>query len=297
MGAVRGRLADLTLVVLLAVLGCETTPSDAPPTVDIVAEDYEFTAPDTVRSGWTTLRLHNQGSEHHLFTFVGLPDGVTYADFEQGFLAPGDSLWSLVLDGTIEESAFGERFRTLLPGWYSDLVQPGGVSLTAPGRTAQTTVRLEPGVHVLECYVLTSEEEYHLLEGMAHRVEVVPPSNGADPPAADHDLELSDLDLTGVRDLSSGEHTFAFHFLEDPKALPYQHVHLARLDENTDVQALAEWMKVDPVMPSPVEFLGGPQHMPAVNTAYATFELEPGQYAWVVGGPPEQGEIETFTVE
>lgn len=294
-------IARLTVAISLlgstAALGCGGERPGSPPSVDIVAEDYEFTAPDTVRSGWTTLRLHNQGSEDHLFTFIRLPDGVTYEDFEREALAPLDSVWSLVLDGTIEESAFGETVDPLLPDWYSDLIQPGGVSLTAPGRTAQTTVRLEPGVHVLECYVLTSEEEYHLLEGMAHRVEVVPPSNGAEPPTADHDLELSDLDLTGVRDLSPGEHTFAFHFLEDPEGLPWQHVHLARLDENTDVQALAEWMKVDPVMPSPVEFLGGPQHMPAGNTAYATFKLKPGHYAWGVGEPPEQGEVETFSVE
>lgn len=290
-------LSALTLALSFTVLGCETTPSDAPPTVDVVAEDYEFSAPDTVRSGWTTFRLHNQGSEDHLFTFVRLPDGVTYEDFEQEVLAPLDSVWSLVLDGTIEESAVGKTLRPLLPDWYSDLIQPGGVSLTAPGRSATTTVQLEPGVHVLECYVLTSDEEYHLLEGMSHRIEVVPPSNGAEPPAADHDLELSNLDLTGVEDLAAGEHTFGFHFVEDPEELPWQHVHLARLDEDADLKVLTEWMTVDPVMPSPVEFLGGPQHMPAGDTAYVTVELESGRYAWVVGEPPEHGEIETFTVE
>lgn len=289
--------AALVLGLSLTTLGCGGERPEAPPVVDIIAEDYEFTAPDSLASGWTTLRMHNQGSEHHLFTFVRLPDGVTYEDFERDFLAPGDSLWSLVLDGTLEESAFREKFRARLPDWYSHVVQPGGVSLTAPGRTATTTIRLEPGVHVLECYVLTSEKEYHLLEGMAHRVEVVPPTNGAEPPAPDHDLELSDLDLTGVRDLAPGEHTFAFHFVEDPEALPYQHVHLARLDEDTDAEVLAEWMKVDPVMPAPVEFLGGAQHMPAGNTAYVTVELDPGPYAWILGVPPELSEVEPFSVE
>lgn len=225
--------AALFLALSFTALGCEAPPSDAPPTVDVVAEEYEFTAPDTVRAGWTSLRLHNQGSEDHLFTFLRLPDGVTYEDFEREVLAPLDSVWSLVQDGTIEESAVGTTLRPLLPDWYSELIQPGGVSLTAPGRSATTTMRLEPGVHVLECYVLTSDEEYHLLEGMSHRIEVVPPSNGAEPPTADHDLKLSDLELTGVTALSPGEHTFAFHFVEDPEELPWQHVHLARLDEDT----------------------------------------------------------------
>lgn len=291
-----GRSA-LALALSLAIFGCEGEPSDAPPIVEVIAEDYEFTAPDSVPSGWTTLRLHNQGSEHHLFTFVRLPDDVTYEDFEREVIAPFDSVWSLMLEGTIEKSEARKIVRPLLPDWYSDLIQPGGVSLTAPGRSAETTVRLEPGVHVLECYVLTAEEEYHILEGMAHRVEVVRPSNGAEPPTPDHELKFSDLDLTGVTELSPGEHTFAFHFVKDPERLPWQHVHLARLDEDTDAEALAEWMKADPIMPSPVDFLGGPQHMPAGNTAYVTVELDAGQYAWVVGEPPERGEIESFVVE
>lgn len=261
----------LAVLLSLGLFGCEGAPSDAPPTVDIVAEDYEFTAPDTVRSGWTRLRLHNQGSEHHLFTFVGLPDGVTYADFEQDFLAPGDSLWSLVLDGTIEESAFGEKFRARLPDWYSHVVQPGGVSLTAPGRTATTTVWLEPGVHVLECYVLTPEKEYHLLEGMAHRIEVVPPSNGAEPPPADHDLKVSNLHLRGVQDLSPGEHTLAFHFVEDPEELNYQHVHLAHLAEDIDQRTC----RVD----DPGSGNAVPSRLPGRGPAHAR-----GQYGLCHGG-------------
>ena len=37
--------------------------------------------------------------------------------------------------------------------------------------------------------------------------------------------------------------------------------------------------------------------MPAGNTVYVTANLEEGRYAWLLGVPPEQGEIETFAVE
>lgn len=33
--------------------------------------------------------------------------------------------------------------------------------------------------------------------------------------------------------------------------------------------------------------------MPAGNTVYVTANLEEGRYAWLLGVPPEQGEIET----
>lgn len=287
----------VALALTLTVVGCRGEPADAPSTVDIIAEDYEFTALDSLPSGWLTLRMHNHGSEHHLFTFVRLPDGVTYEDFETEVLTAYDSVWTLVLEGTIDRSEVGEMLRPLLPDWHSEMVQPGGVSLTAPGRVAQTTLRLDPGLYVMECDALTSENEYHLLRGMVTRVAVGPSSTDAEPPEADYALTVSNLDLEGAGPVSSGEQTFAVHFETDPEEVPWQHVHLARLDEETGADELAAWMKVDPVMPAPVEFLGGAQHMPAGNTSYVTVELEPGRYAWILGVPPELSEVEPFTVE
>ena len=56
-------------------------------------------------------------------------------------------------------------------------------------------------------------------------------------------------------------------------------------------------MKWDPVMPSPVEFLGGPQSMLDGNTAYMHVELSPGRYAWVLGNPPNEGDLQPFIVK
>lgn len=293
------RLLAPVAVLSLVTAGCTDQSPDRPPTVDITAEDHEFTAPDTVSSGWTTLRMHNQGSEHHLFALVRLPDRITYEDFETEVVAPFDSVWSLVVDGTIDQEEAPKRLRPLLPDWYPDEVMVrGGVGLTAPSRIGETTVNLEPGTYVLECFVLTSKGQYHALRGMLHPFTVTSATSEAKPPGADQELTVANLELEGVSPVSAGEHTFAVHFEKDPQALPYQHLRLARLDEDTDADELAEWMtSLDPVMPAPTDFLGGPGHMPAGNTAYVTVDLEPGRYAWLLGVPPEQGEVETFTVE
>lgn len=302
-----GRLTlAFTVFSTVVFFACGGEGPKAPPTVDIVAEDHELTAPDSIRAGWTTFRMHNQGSEHHLFTFLRLPEGVTYQEFEQEVIASYDSVWSRgVLEGTIPLSEWRGRLGELLPEWSSELVQPGGISLTAPGRTAETTIRMEPGTYAMECYVKTPDGQFHALAGMVRPLTVVRDSSDAQPPESDHELTVSNLDLEGVDSVSAGEHTFAVHFEEglDPTGDLYlhQHLHLARLEEENAREELTEWMDTwedeNPIMPAPVEFLGGAQHMPAGNTAYVNVELVPGRYGWVLGWPPEHGEVASFVVE
>lgn len=286
----------LFLTVVFVFLSCTGESSDLPPSMDIIAEEYEFTAPDTVRSGWTTLRLHNQGSKSHLFVLIRLPEGVTFEGAE-GLFAAYDSVMTLYSGGVRDTSRLATVYNALKPDWYpDDVVFPGGVSLTAPGRTAETAVHLEPGRHVFECYVVTEDGQYHFLEGMTHELVVVPEGTEAGPPDADQQLRVADLKVDGVGPVSAGEHTFAVRFVKDPQTRQVQHLHLARLEEDTDADQLADWWRSDPIMPAPVDFLGGAQHLPAGHTAYVTVELRPGRYAWVLGNPPEQGEVEPFRV-
>lgn len=240
----RRRVLGLTAVVAvfsLTFTACTDEGPASPPTVDIVAEDYEFTAPDTVSSGWTNLRLHNQGSEHHLFALVRLPDRITYEDFETQLVPVYDSLWSLVEDGTMDRAEAGKRVRPLLPDWFpEDVTVRGGVGLTAPGRTGETTMRRDPGTYVVECFAMTSEKQLHLQRGMHHPLTVTAATSRASPPAADQELTVADLELGGVGPVSAGENTFAVQFERDPKPLFFQHLHLARLDEDTGADELAE---------------------------------------------------------
>jgi hypothetical protein len=66
--------------------------------------------------------------------------------------------------------------------------------------------------------------------------------------------------------------------------MPYD-VHLARLEEDTELGALIFWMDWSNVgglrAPAPVEFLGGVENMPAGNHGYMTVDLTPGRYIWI----------------
>lgn len=299
-------LPALAAAFSLVCVGCEDQGPHGPATVDIMTEDFEFTAPDSVSSGWTTFRMHNQGSEDHLFTLVRLPEDVTYTEYRTEVISPIDSVWSMLLDGTIDLSEVGEKLAPLMPGWFpSEVVQPGGVSLVSSGGSAQTTVKLEPGEHALLCYVLTPRRQFHASRGMVAPLTVFEAASRRLPPDADQTLTVSNLQLEGVGPTTTGRKTFAVRFARDPEGAGagegHQHLHLARLDEDTTVPELLRWMEEwigeNPVMPGPVEFLGGAQHMPEGNTAYVTAVLDAGRYAWVLGVPPQHGEIEPFSVE
>jgi hypothetical protein len=198
-----------------------------------------------------------------------------------------------------------------LPEWFGDIVFIGGPGLIAAGEVAQTTVYLEPGTYVLECYVKTNGV-FHSYNpnpdayGMVHEITATEESNGAPAPEADVAITLSSergIEVDGS--VEPGTHTVAVHF-EDQTA--HEHfldhdVHLVRLDAETDLAALATWM--DWSQPTgletsaPAAFLGGLHEMPAGETGYFTVDLAPGQrYAWIaeVPSPDEKGMLKPFTV-
>ena len=79
-------------------------------------------------------------------------------------------------------------------------------------------------------------------------------------------------------------------------------MHLARLDDDTDLARLEAWMDWSQPdgfqTPAPVIFLGGLNEMPAGQTGYLHVDLEPGRYAWVaeVPGALAKGMLQVFTV-
>jgi len=299
------RLSVVAALLLAAgLVGCqspedESASESAPPVVDVTAVDYAFQVPDTVRSGWTTLRMTNEGEEHHLFLLAQLPENVSYAEFHDEVVVPWDSIRSLVRAGSVDTSVARTALKRLIPDWYPDGLTPmGGVSLTAPGRTATTTLHLEPGTYVMECYLRTADRQFHLMRGMARRLVATPDSTNASTPEADLSLSLSKGQIQADSTVASGQYTIAVDFGEKGTLGPVgHHLHLARLDPGTSARDLARWMKWDPIMPAPVEFLGGAQSMLKGRTAYLQVDLSPGRYVWVLGNPPKQGAVQPFTVE
>lgn len=273
----------------------------APGVVEVIARDYAFEAPDAIPSGWTTLRFENRGQEPHFVLFDRLPEDVTFREYMGEAGAAFDTVWRRLRDGEIDRAGAGQTLGRLLPGWYASVAQTGGTGLVMPGETARTTLRLEPGSYVIECYVKTPDGEFHTSRGMARPVTVTGDSTGAEPPEADLELAVTTDEISVTGTPSSGRHTVAVHFEEQPEAGLGNDVHLVRLEGDAaaaDVAPWMDWMNLDGLRsPAPAEFLGGTQEMPAGETAYFTVELEPGRYAWISEAPIPRSLFTEFSVE
>ncbi len=306
------------IVMLLAVIACtsagcserDSTPSYSggdSNVVEIIARGLEFEAPDEIPSGWTTFRLNNASGMIHFASLQRLPEGIELKDHQEQVAPVFQEGMDLLNAGEFEAALekFGE-----IPEWVGQIVFLGGPGLTAAGRTAETSVYVEPGTYLLECYVKTNGV-FHSYNpspsayGMVHELTVTDEPSGAPEPSATLTITLSSergIEVQG--DPTPGQHTVAVHF-EDQKI--HEHllghdVHLVRLEDDTDLEELAIWMDwTQPTgleTPAPAEFLGGIHEMPAGAMAYFSVRLQPGRYAWIaeVPSPAEKGMLQTFTV-
>ena len=277
------------------------SPSDAH-LVEVTAVDYAFQAPAEIPSGWTTFRMKNEGQEEHFLLLNRLPNGKTFEDYQREVAAPFDSVWHSLNAGSIDKAEAGRRLGSLLPDWYlSSVKQMGGPGLVAPGGISQASAKLDPGTYVIECYVKSPDGEFHSSLGMVRPMTVTDASSGVPAPQADLEMTLSNYDIAIEEEVTPGEHTVAVHFEEHPEVGLGNDVHLVRLEHDTDVDEVVQWMgwmNLDGLQaPAPAEFLGGTQEMPVGHTAYFTVDVEPGRYLWISESTAEMGMLKEFTVE
>lgn len=284
-----------------------TDSAGAPGVVRVTATGLEFDAPDSIPSGWTTFRLSNRSGMTHFAVLERMPEGVGIAE-QQAQVAPVfQEGMNLLAAGDVDAAMakFGE-----LPEWFGEVVFLGGPGLTAPGRSAEATVELEPGTYLLECYVKT-DGVFHSYDpgggyGMVHEITVTGEPSGAPAPTPTLEMTLSagggiELDREEV---APGTHTVAVRFADQAAHENFvgHDVHLVRLEDGTDLDSLAAWMDWTRPggleTPAPAEFLGGLNEMPAGETGYVRVRLEPGRYAWIseVPDPAGKGMLRTFTV-
>ncbi len=283
----------LTAVLsIITLISCQTKPETdtTPPVIEVTARDYSFQGvPDTLKSGWTTFRLINEGKEPHFFLLDYPPEGKRLDDFINEVSAPFDSVWYKLRDGEINKQEAGQMLGENLPEWYFSTKQLGGTGMISSGKNAQTTLYLQPGYYVMECYVKTPEGEFHVSVGMAEDFTVVEDTTQATAPEADYEITLTNSEIATQGELSTGKQKVAVHFKEHPEVGVGNDIHLARITEDTNMDSLKlwmDWMEVKGLAPpAPVEFVGGTQEMPVGNTAYFTVDLEPGEYTWLTETP------------
>jgi hypothetical protein len=267
--------------------------------VDVTLEDYSFLAPPRLRSGWTTFRMTNNGEQPHFMLFWRLPDDKTFDEYAAEVSQPFQEEFDRFYAGEVSRDEMLENVVGRLPEWFGTVQGMGGVGLTSPGRTSETSVLLEPGDYVMECYVISPEGKFHGSLGMLRPLIVDAETTGLVPPEADIQITLSNYEMSIEGEAGAGEHTIAVHATENAEGLIGHDVHLARVEADTSLEELVDWMSWIEALrpPVPAEFLGGADHLAAGRTSYFTVKLEPGRYVWISEGFASAGMVEEFVVE
>jgi hypothetical protein len=308
----RGSLIVALSVVFLACGTDEPGPApetatpvaEPPPTssvIEVTATNYAFTAPPKFPSGWVTLRFDNQAPETHFMILWRLPEGKSFDEWVVEVANPFNSLYREYRSGALSQEELLERLGTALPDWFWAAQPMGGPGFTAPDRISQTTVFLEPGDYVMECYVRAKDEAdtFHSKHGMLRPLIVTEETAGESPPEADLEITLSNYEISVQGEMSAGEHRVRVRVEEDPEGFVKHNVHLARLDGDTSAEDVAVWLDwVDAMLPpAPAVFLGGAGQRLAGSESYLTVTLEPGRYAWVSEAWGVQGMTHEFVVD
>lgn len=270
-------------------------------TVNVVSTGMNLQLPAELPSGWTTFRYENRTGVTHFFVLERMPDGRTVENSRAEVVPVFDAAMKLIMAG---DPAAGFAQFANLPAWFGNVEFVGGVGMTEPGLTAETTVNLQPGTYVIECYVKMPDGTFHTSLGMIEGFVVTAAESGGREPAASFDVTIDDSGIAIDGAPRPGQQTFAVHFAGQTvqaHGLGYD-VHIARLEADTDLAALSYWMNWSSptglTTPAPAEFIGGAQEMPAGGTAYVTVTLTPGRYALIaeVPDPAASNMLQVFTV-
>lgn len=277
----------LSVPILLTCVACQSGPDGgaaaggAPPAVEVTMVDYAFVAPDTIPSGWVTFRVTNEGEESHHFHLYRLPEGKSFEDYRDERLVPRDSILRALDAGRMDTAEAREVYPRIVSDWTrsENMEKRGGIGMLAPGRTAGTTLDLEPGEYVMSCAVQTRDGLRHWQLGMVWGLTVSESSVEAAAPEPNVTVRVSGRELTTEGRLAAGTQTLRFvvdRVAEGVGDSAY-YAWLARLDADTDVEDLLAW---ETRGPAPAEYVGGFWYLPTDRSAYITVDLEAGRYAW-----------------
>lgn len=304
---------NLLLVLLLTSFGCGNPtqpvrePAPDPGLVEVTIHSMDFQMPDVIPSGWTTFRVDNRSPMAHLGVIERMPEGFGLREQQDQIAPVFQEGMNLINAGDMDAAVakFGE-----LPQWFGDIVFFGGPGLMSEGEITETTVYLEPGTYLLECYVKTAGVFHSFnpdpgMDGMVAQFTVTEIPSGAPKPTPTLDLEIDNTD--GIRlsgKPAAGPQTIAVHFKDQSV---HEHflghdVHVVRFEPDTDVEALLAWMNwmlpAGLQTPAPAHFLGGLNEMPAGSTGFFSVDLVPGDYAFIAEVPDadQKGMFHRFTI-
>ncbi len=217
------------------------------------AEDYAFTGPEQLESGWQTVRLINHGRDVHQMQFLGLPPGRTAADVEQALASRSPSL----------------------PNW---LRRNGGVNSVAPGHEASAVINLDPGEYVLLCGIPDVTGRPHAMRGMVRALRVAGVSASIVPvPRPDTILHLKDFSFSLSEPLLAGTRTL--QVVNDGQQA--HELVLIRLAEGASTQDFLARYRPGGFPNSAGVEAGGLTGIDPGREGYVSLDVEPGRYGLI----------------
>ncbi|MEX0844463.1 MAG: hypothetical protein WD022_04245 [Balneolaceae bacterium] len=298
---------NLICISLISIImwGCSTQDQEKY-SVEVVAYDYVFQLPDELPSGWLTFVLNNeQAHEIHELSFARLPEDITYREYLDEYVGAWEILLEEFQAGEVERSGISERVSELLPDWAEGVKYVNARGLVSPGRMAEKTVYLEPGLYAVDCWVKTEDGIIHITAGMTRPLTILDESANSPEPSVDNIITLKEHEIDIDWSAETGFHTFGVIMESDSAGNPlHNNIHLIKTEENTDldeVNTWLDWYKVGGLRgPAPAEFLGGVSTydaIPGESTTYFSLEIdEPGEYAWIVQVPEGEQLWNTFNI-
>ena len=271
----------------------------------ISTQSMEFFVADTLYSGWNTLIYENKSPEVHFVMMDLYPEGITIENTKAELLPPFDDGMRLIMENKMDSAmvAFGN-----IPKWFQQVKFLGGTGLVSPQHTAKSTVYLEPGRYIMECYVKMFNGEWHTSHGMLKEIIVTNQTTELTPPAPSAIIDISSTDGLILKDsIISGNQIFQTNF-KDQKV--YENfvghdINLVRYDNSASLDSLIQWMNwMNPkglITPAPegFTFLGGMNNLPAESKGFFEADLVPGNYVLIseVPAADEKNLMYTFSVK
>ena len=262
-------------------------------TVKIASTGMNFNAPDEIPSGWNTFKYTNGTNAPHFFLLVKIPTTKSLEDYRTEVTVPFNN-W-------VREMRTNPNALPLIEPWFfTEAINYGGSGLIDPGKTAVTSINLEPGNYIIECYVKMPNGDFHSVHGMLEQLTVTEETTRDKEPKADVTINVKNNGLHLDNEIRRpGMHTFKAEFEGGTNAAD---VHLVRIDDvgTANVSELNGWMhwinnlgleNEGLMTPAPegFTFLGGTQELELGGTTYFQAVLKPGTYALISEVPDPEG--------
>lgn len=258
----------LPLLVAAAACGTDATADDAIPrktqkptrAIEVVANDFGFalSGGSRVATGFVPVTIENDGAEDHQVVVARLDDGVTIADF---------------VDASHEGTA--DALVTYV----------GGANAVAANARTRGWAELQPGRHILICFIPSADGVAHLHKGMVAEFTVVSDGEPVAPPEdVTGEVVLSDFGITppAAGFTESGTYRFVNRGAE-----PHEMI-LLKLDSGKTLADAAAYRANGSKGAAPYTFVGGAGVIAPGATGYADLVLDPGQYIAVCVVESEQ---------